>query len=115
VPGIYGDARYDLAKLAHSFSGGYDFIVSDRFNVTLTSKTEIQCSIKKSSYHVQVKSIFENILLQDCAVHQQVIAIQSLLFLSMLPLHVDTPRRQLAMLATGLQLYYQASKVKVIK
>ena len=30
---LYGDRRYDLAKLYHSIIGGYDFIVADRFEV----------------------------------------------------------------------------------
>ena len=48
---------------------------------------------------------FLQLLVDDIALRKQVYALQALLFLSMLPLHVDKPRRQLAMLATGLELY----------
>ena len=49
-------------------------------------------------------------MLPDAELRQQVYALQALLFLSMLPLHVDKPRRQLAMLTTGLELYAQSWK-----
>lgn len=105
LPGIYGDPRYDLAKLSHSFAGGYDFIVSDQFNVDLNAVNEIKFDNKFDSYHKQVKDIFESTLLTDSNLRKQVMAIEALLFLSMLPLHADAPKRQLAMLATGLRLF----------
>ncbi len=30
---IYGDVRYDIAKLSHSVSGRYDFIINDLFQL----------------------------------------------------------------------------------
>lgn len=107
VPGIYGDPRYDLAKLAHSYDGGYDFIVSDRFAVTVEGTGEIHLLMGMGPYHDRVRAIFDAILLGDQALKRQVSALEALLFLSMLPLHVDTPERQLAMLATGLRLFAQ--------
>ncbi len=108
VPGIYGDPRYDLAKLAHSYEGGYDFIVGDRFSVTVENTGELRSYIDMAPYHHRVRAIFESLLLSDGALKRQVCALEALLFLSMLPLHGDTPRRQLAMLATGLRLFGQA-------
>jgi hypothetical protein len=108
LPGIYGDRRYDLAKLAHSYSGGYDFIVADRFDVAVDAHGELRVDLRTSDYHTKVRSIFESVLLPDLVVRSEVDAVQSLLFLSMLPLHVDKPRRQMAMLATGLDLYARA-------
>jgi hypothetical protein len=109
IPGIYGDPRYDLAKLAHSYSNGYDFIVSDRFELDISTNHQIKYTSKMGAYHHQVRHIFETFLLQDINLRQQVLAIQALLFLSMLPLHVDNHRRQLAMLATGLELFDRAT------
>lgn len=105
VPGIYGDPRYDLAKLSHSFSGGYDFIVSDHFDVVLSDSGEIKYGSALQPYHQQVKAIFDSSLLVDANLRRQVMAIEALLFLSMLPLHADAPKRQFAMLATGLKLF----------
>lgn len=108
VPGIFGDRRYDLAKLAHSYTGGYDFIVADKFSAEVDADGLLHLAVQKNGYDARVRSIFEAVLLPDAALRQQVNALQALLFLSMLPLHADKPRRQLAMLATGLQLYAQS-------
>jgi hypothetical protein len=108
VPGIFGDRRYDLAKLAHSYAGGYDFVVADRFSVEVNADGLLCLAVQKNGYDTRVRSIFEAVLLRDAALRQQVNALQALLFLSMLPLHADKPRRQLAMLAIGLQLYGQS-------
>jgi hypothetical protein len=106
-PGIDGDPRYDLAKLAHSFSGGYDFIVADRFSVKVEDDGELSFKSGMKSCHAQIAKIFSNVLLSDPLLAQQVKVIEALLFLSMLPLHADQPKRQLAMLATGLTLFGQ--------
>lgn len=107
VPGIFGDSRYDKAKLMHSFAGGYDFIVSDHFDVTVSPNQVLNCSIDFQNYHHKVGQILDSALFKDERERQQCDAIQALLFLSMIPLHSDKPRRQLAMLHTGLTLYAQ--------
>jgi len=113
VPGVFGDRRYDLAKLAHSYSGKYDLITADRFFVEVESDGRLRFDVQTGEYYTRVQSIFDAILLPGNELRAQVYALQSLLFLSMLPLHADKPRRQLAMLATGLELYAQSSKASV--
>lgn len=110
VPGIFGDRRYDLAKLAHSYAGGYDFIVADRFSVEVASDGRLRAHVPTDDYYTRVRLIFDAVLLPHVALRQQVDALQALLFLSMLPLHADKPRRQLAMLTTGLELYAKSWK-----
>lgn len=108
VPGVFGDRRYDLAKLAHSYAGRYDFIVSDRFSVEVESQGQLHVHLPTNDYYTRVRSIFDAVLLPDAELRRQVYALQALLFLSMLPLHADQPRRQLAMLTIGLELYAQS-------
>jgi hypothetical protein len=110
VPGIYGDPLYDLAKLSHSYAGGYDFIVTDRFEVCIKSNSQIDLNIKNSDYRNQVQKIFEAWLISDQELAKKIKAIEALLFLSMLPLHSDNPKRQKAMLANGLSIF---SKLQV--
>jgi hypothetical protein len=105
IPGIYGDPRYDKAKLMHSYSSGYDFIVSDHFDVGVDASGELLCSVEMDDYHHKVKQIFDATIFGSEHERCQCDAIQALLFLSMLPLHSDKPQRQLAMLHTGLHLY----------
>jgi hypothetical protein len=108
VPGVFGDRRYDLAKLAHSYAGKYDFIVADRFSVDVEAEGGLHLQVPNNDYYNRVRSIFDAVLLSDAALRRQVYALQALLFLSMLPLHADKPRRQLAMLTMGLELFAQA-------
>jgi hypothetical protein len=108
VPGVFGDRRYDLAKLAHSYAGRYDFIVSDLFSVEVDFSGQLHLRLQANDYYARVRSIFDAVLLPDSELRRQVYALQALLFLSMLPLHADMPRRQLAMLAIGLEQYAQS-------
>jgi len=105
VPGVFGDRRYDLAKLAHSYAGKYDLITADRFSVHVESEGGLRVNVQTDDYYTRVQSIFDSLLLPSIPLRAQVYSLQALLFLSMLPLHVDKPRRQLAMLATGLEQY----------
>jgi len=110
VPGVFGDRRYDLAKLAHSYAGKYDLITADQFSVEVESEGLLRLYVRTDDYYTRVKSIFDTVLLPDIVLREEVYSLQALLFLSMLPLHVDKPRRQLAMLTTGLELYAESYK-----
>lgn len=105
VPGIYGDKRYDLAKLMHSYSGHYDFLVADLFNISISTCGELALDVESSEYHQKIADVFNRLLFSDHQQRQEVKAIEGLLFMSMLPLHADKPQRQLAMLARGLQIF----------
>lgn len=113
VPGVFGDRRYDLAKLAHSYAGKYDLITADRFLLEVESDGRLRLHVQTDDYYARVRSIFDSVLLPGIALREQVYALQALLFLSMLPLHADKPRRQLAMLTTGLELYAQSCEYGV--
>jgi hypothetical protein len=108
IPGIYGDPAYDKAKLMHSYAGGYDYIVTDHFEVHLDSGRRLTCSIEQNEYRRKVAEIFDATIFDDETERRQAGAIQALLFLSMTPLHRDQPQRQLAMLHTGLRLFMEA-------
>jgi hypothetical protein len=105
VPGIYGDKRYDLAKLFHSVSSGYDFVMSGKFNYKLSKSKEISLEINYENYHSKVNDIFNLYFFKNEGLKFQVQAIQALLFLSMLPLHKDNAERQIAMTGVGLNLF----------
>lgn len=102
---IYGDPRYELAKLMHSMDGQYDHIIEDMFSVEVSGCkiTYRQLQSANSVYRI-FREVFQP-LLADYADLQ---LIESLLFLSMIPLHSDHIDRQYAMLATGLQLLHKA-------
>jgi dTDP-glucose pyrophosphorylase len=99
--GIYGDPRYDMAKLRHSACGLYDFIISDLYDVEYNGNT-INYKLYVSDNTYEVGALFDEMLMSryslDC-----IKFFEALLFLSMLPLHKDKPNRQVIMYATGIK------------
>jgi hypothetical protein len=101
--GIYGDQKYDVAKLYHSVHGLYDFIVNDLFTVRVEGR-EVTLTVHRRQEHERVREVFESVFFPDFD-RRHVKMITALLFLSMPALHYDAPRRQLAMFATGMSLF----------
>lgn len=100
--GIYGDGRYDVAKLLHSINGGYDFLIHEMFTVRYTSKTiDLEQFFPPS--RPGVLRHFEEAFAPEYDL-KAVRLIEALLFISMCPLHADSKSRQAAMYATGLRL-----------
>ena len=99
--GIYGDPNYDLAKLAHSVDGKYDFIVEDLFELEELDKG-FNYKIVYSEKYDEIKELFYSHF--DKKVRLKIKFIQALLFLSMIPLHKDKPKRQKVMLGVGVRI-----------
>lgn len=101
---IYGDLVYDLAKFYHSVYGLYDFIISDCFDIDIKGQS-ISFTIHTSDNVGDLVSIIEKNSLIDSHDLNTVMPMVINLFLSMLPLHSDNPRRQSALLANALRLF----------
>ena len=102
--GLYGDPRYDVAKLWHSVHGLYDFITNDLFRVSLDG-TRIELSIRATAAHREIEDRFAGVFFDRSFDRREVQLIASLLFASMPALHYDKPQRQIAMYARSLQLF----------
>lgn len=102
--GIYGDSNYDLAKLAHSVDGKYDFIVEDLFELE-ELENGFNYKIVYSENHEKIKELFYSYF--DKKQKIKIKFIQALLFLSMIPLHKDKPQRQKVMLGVGIRILYE--------
>lgn len=105
VKGIYGDPRYDIAKLRHSLNGAYDFIVSDLFSLESESFGYFNSEICTTELHEELSTFFDNMLQESGYEIRHIIAIEALLFLSMIPLHKDKPKRQIMMYLRAIQLF----------
>lgn len=108
---LYGDARYDVAKLAHSVVGLYDFIVAGRYRLDMSRPYQVDLAIDVPE---NLQGVVEDFLkLQvggyDCG-SPQILALTALLYFSMLPLHNDDRRRQYAMLANAYRLAHLAEQ-----
>lgn len=101
---VFGDQKYDLAKLCHSFIGLYDFIISGRYSLTEDSNG-IHLSFDLDDRLKSIQQLFEKTELIPGVTFSDIIPLTVLLFLSMLPLHADQPQRQKALFANALRLY----------
>lgn len=102
---IYGDYRYDLAKLAHSIIGGYDALLSGCVDFDRRSEHSFHFNRRWTQTQEEIAEIFKSLTVDGLPVcTDEIIAMTALLFLTMLPLHADDPQRQDIMLCNGLTL-----------
>ena len=101
--GIYGDPRYDIAKLMHSVDGGYDFLIHEMFDIHEAGDGDITLERFFPPTRDATLDALDEIFSASFAM-DDVRFIEGLLFLSMCPLHRDHPRRQRAMFAIGLHI-----------
>ncbi len=92
---LYTDPYYDVAKLSHSILGGYDFINHDMCDISLDPNLRLRLAIRAPTrnwaagmFVTQLeRAAFDPVLTRIC---------EASLFISMLPLHIDRPRKVLA-------------------
>ncbi len=101
--GIYGDPRYDIAKLRHSVVGMYDYITSDMYDL-VESENGYFYNIYFNEKLEACKDSFDEMVADLGYDIEEIKFIEGLLFLSMTPLHKDYPERQKMMYIRGLQL-----------
>ena len=101
VKGIYGDSRYEIAKLRHSAIGKYDFIVSNLYKIQI-NKNHIDFTIATNENYTIVNDIFDSYIVKYNYNIEEIKLIETSLFISMLPLHADDFNRQLMLYVTGI-------------
>lgn len=101
--GIYGDPRYDVAKLYHSIFGLYDFITNDLFHVSIDG-ARLDLEIRSRPQHRQILERFEKVFFAEFD-RREILLVTGLLFASMPALHYDAPRRQMAMYGRALEIF----------
>ena len=106
TPAIFGDVRYDIAKLHHSVVGGYDTIISGRHRLEDDGASNLSLTLPETPELAERQSVFRERTFAGLSMAEAAAApIAVLLFLSMLPLHGDRPDRQRAFLANALRLF----------
>lgn len=102
---IYGDKRYDIAKLAHSVFGAYDAIIAGHIDVHFEvgdGKIDLDLDIWQSrSFQDLRKTFLERSFAGTNVRDAGILEIMTVLFLTMIPLHSDKPLRQRAFLANA--------------
>ena len=103
INGIYGDPRYDIAKLRHSVCGYYDYIVAQLFCLD-QSENIFSFKIYVDENSFKINNYFDNLVQKYGYNMDDVKFIEGLLFISMLPYHKDDLSRQKALYLQGLSL-----------
>ena len=102
-----GDPRYDVAKLYHSVRGLYDFITNDLFHVSVATGAdgvpEVSLDVRARPQHKQVLARFEKVFFAEFD-RRQITLLTALIFAGIPALHYDHPPRQVAMIATALEM-----------
>lgn len=104
---VYGDFRYDLAKLYHSIAGLYDFIIAGRYNLEISGGTYYKLDFfQDEDLSRELIKTFRSYVLDHFGCSEtEILAISIHLFLSMLPLHGDEPMRQNAFIGNAIRLF----------
>lgn len=100
---IYGDPRYDIAKLRHSLVGLYDFIIADLFSVQQKSDNEFIFKVHVPENFADYEQFFDSIIEKHGYNTKDIKLIEGLLFLTMIPLHSDKPEHQKAFYLTTIK------------
>lgn len=104
LPSIYGDYRYDIAKLSHSVLGLYDWIVAGYCKASLDEDV-ITLNIPIPNSLPQTQKLFVDMVTERFGLTEmELYAMQVQLFLSMLPLHKDNRTRQFSLFANAFRL-----------
>ena len=90
-----GDARYDLAKLRHSFCGNYDCIIEGDYYLSEQKNHQFIFEVYKDNSLGREK-VFDKVINNFGYDTEEIKYIECLLFLSMIPLHQDSFMKQKA-------------------
>ncbi|WP_425653327.1 capsular biosynthesis protein [Vibrio campbellii] len=109
---IYGDIRYDIAKLSHSILGMYDWIIAGYYDVDIDGN-DIHFKIDEHARHKVIQQRFMELIDKEFGISSvSLMAMQIQLFLSMLPLHSDDRERQKALFANAFRIYEMMQRIE---
>lgn len=90
---LWTNPYYDVAKLSHSVCGRYDFFNNEMFDIKIGDSLSLELSIPFDN--ARYVEIFTRKALENGFDYLSIRVYEASLFLSMLPLHIDNPRKVL--------------------
>jgi hypothetical protein len=107
---LYLDAYYDVAKLSHSILGLYDYFNVSKYTISL--KDNLCFSLDFSSLpNPAFAELFKSKLRDADYDYALVRLYEASLFLSMLPLHIDAPRKAFAFILNAINILEGVTRV----
>ena len=100
---IYGDPRYDIAKLRHSIVGLYDFIVAGLYKLSSIGNDSYDFYVSTPLVTEKLEPFFDELAVEYGYDRYDIKLIEALLFLTMIPLHSDDINRQKAFYLTAIK------------
>ncbi|MGY3211434.1 hypothetical protein [Mucilaginibacter sp. HD30] len=101
--GLYGDIKYDLAKLLHSAVGGYDYLVNNLYQIEFNGH-QVNYKILKKDSNTIIADKAEQVVTNLGYRVKDIMLLVGTLFLTMPPLHNDSATRQKVMYVHGIKL-----------
>ena len=101
---LYMHPLYDLAKFSHSVLGSYDVLNHELFEFNFDTQLNITLCKNKIKFENEFKTIFQNYCKQNKINLQFVRVIELSLFISMISLHTENPKKILAFLLNAINL-----------
>lgn len=100
--GLYMNPYYDIAKLSHSICGSYDYFNSDQYELSIGP--DMNLSLKIDCDNDRFIKIFREYLYENDLDYKLVRIYEVSLFLSMLPLHIDRPKKVLGFILNAVRI-----------
>lgn len=99
---LYMDPYYDLAKLSHSICGHYDYYNSDLFEISVGSDLNARLKVDADN-RIYVQQFKQK--LEENNIDFRIVRLyEASLFLSMLPFHMDRPKKVFAFVLNALAI-----------
>ena len=100
---FFGDPYYDLAKISHSCSGGYEFFIYDRFQIN-TYDNNFDLKFIDNVNMEKINNKFIKIVDEYKFDYEKIKLLEGCIFIGMCARHYDSLDRQKAMFITGLNI-----------
>ena len=107
--GLYFDSYYDVAKLSHSIMGDYDLINNGLFELEYDNYLQVSLKLDPLPDKLKYQNEFIWMLEKNGYNYDLVRIFEASLFLSMLPLHIDNPKKVVAFILNAVNILNKIS------
>ena len=106
---MWTNPYYDIAKLSHSICGSYDFFNNEMYEIYIDDSCSIALQVNQPNLE-KYKEVFKNVLKKNKFDYRLVRLYEASLFLSMLPLHIDNPRKVIGFILNAISILEEVSR-----